>query len=574
MSYKNSIIYISLSIIMSSIVYGIYFNNIMAAIVLAVIFFVISFLYLYINLDKNITTFIVCVLLFFLIGLINNYLYYNKYSFVTVSNNENYFCGNVRLIKKCNFSYIGECRGRNIYVTGNIQDACIGDKFYIKGQFTKNIDFEYGNIGEVKVKEERKIKDDFISYLYTLRLDLYNKIKDNLGDRKAALISSLSYGYSDYLDEEDKDEMRNLGVIHAISVSGLHVALIYEIVKKLLGKKGSVIVTFIYVVFTGLAFSSLRAFIMIFLKVFAVNFRKKYNALAALAFSSIVIIIYKPYAVFNLGFILSFTAILGIILFLNNIDKRLYKLPNFLRETVSMTIASSIFTTPVLIYSFEKISIVSIIGNLFVVPILTIIIKIGNLLILFINYTSIFDFLCYILLKIINILDYIIELLYPFSSSCFINKELSIIFCCILISFYFYKKGHKKVMCLSLASIIGFSINIYSPIMKLSYIDNGAILISYKGNRRIICNSQNYEVSESKKKNLASDVTRQCSRVKINNIIITSEDDNYLLYVADKKYLLKISNRTYISNKYDIINFVNKSVSDVYILNEDILCIK
>lgn len=574
MNYKNSIIYISLSIIMSSIVYGIHLENVMAAIILAVIFFVISFLYLYINLDENITNFIVCISLFFIIGLINNYLYYNKYSFNYVFQGEENFREVVRITKKCNYSYIGECNGRNIYVTGKLKDIYLGEKIYINGKFTKNIDYEYGNIGEVKIYESSKIKDDFISSLYKLREELYNKIKENLGKRKASLISSLSYGYNDYLDEEDEEDMRNLGVIHAISVSGLHVALIYEIVKKILGKKASIIVTFIYVVFTGLAFSSLRAFIMIFLKVFAVDFRKKYNPLAALAFSSIVIIIYKPYAIFNLGFILSFCAILGIILFFNNINKKLYRVPGIFRDTVAMTIASGIFTIPVLICNFEKISMVSILGNLFVVPILTVIIKIGNLLILFINCSKIFDFLCYFLLNIINILDYIIETFSSFNSSYFINKELSIIYCCFLISFYFYKRGHKKIMCLALSSVIAFFISFYSPIMKLSYINEGAILISYKGNRRIICNSQNYKANESKKKNMASDVTRKCNRVKINNIIITSEGDNYLLYVADKKYFLKISNKTFQSDKYDIINFVNKRVSDVYILDEEILCIK
>lgn len=570
MNYKNAIIYISLSIIMSSIVYGIHFSNNVAAIILAVIFFGISFLYLYTTLNKDILTFLVCVVLFFFIGIANNYIYYNC---CNGYNNKN-FNGLVRITKKFTYSYIGEYNGKNIYLTGNLPEASIGEVFFIKGEFSKNIDIEYGNIGEVKVKYASKSKDDFITSIYKLRLKLYNNIKNNLGKRKAALISSLSYGYSDYLDEEDKEDMRNLGVIHAISVSGLHVALIYEITQKVLGKKLSVIITLVYVIFTGSAFSSLRAFIMIFLKVFAIEFRKKYNAMGALCFSSIVITIYKPYAVFNLGFILSFLAILGIILFLNNIDKKLFKLPSFLRETISMTISSAIFTTPILIYNFEKVSLVSLIGNLIIVPILTIIIKIGNLLILFTNCNRIFDFLCYILLKIINVLDYIVEKLYYFNSSVFVNKQMFIVYCLFLISIYFYKKGYKKSIYMVISAIIGFFITIYSPIIKLKYINEGAILISYKGDRRIICNSENYKENESKKKNLAYDVTRKCSKVKIKDAIIISEEDNYVLHIGNKKYLLKISDKVTKDIKYDIIDFVNGNTNEVYVLSKAVICIK
>ncbi|NLK24063.1 MAG: hypothetical protein GX309_08830, partial [Clostridiales bacterium] len=133
---------------------------------------------------------------------------------------------------------------------------------------------------------------------------------------------------------------------------------------------------------------------------------------------------------------------------------------------------------------------------------------------------------------------------------------------------------YKKSIYIVISAIIGFFITIYSPIIKLTYINEGAILISYKGDRRIICNSENYKENESKKKNLAYDVTRKCSKVKIKDVIIISEEDNYVLHIGNKKYLLKISDKVTKDIKYDIIDFVNGNTNEVYVLSKAVICIK
>ena len=104
------------------------------------------------------------------------------------------------------------------------------------------------------------------------------------------------------LDSEDEYDMKNFGVIHALSVSGLHVGIVFLIFKKLFREKVSLFITFIYVIMTGIAFSSLRAFIMLFCANLGVMVKKRYNSIGGLSLSAIIIFFIAPYSVFTLGF--------------------------------------------------------------------------------------------------------------------------------------------------------------------------------------------------------------------------------------------------------------------------------
>lgn len=163
--------------------------------------------------------------------------------------------------------------------------------------------------------------------------------------------------------------MRGMGVIHAVSVSGLHVALVYGILKKFLNNKIALLGTVIYVLLTGAEFSSLRALIMIMFLSFSFGLRKNYNSLGALAFSALIITLVAPYAPFKLGFQLSFLATLGIIMFSQKLNNKLYKFPKYLRETFSISLSAQVFTIPIMIIAFEEFSIAFIIGNTILVPI-------------------------------------------------------------------------------------------------------------------------------------------------------------------------------------------------------------
>ena len=148
--------------------------------------------------------------------------------------------------------------------------------------------------------------------------------------------------------------MKVFGISHAIAVSGLHMAIVYGILKKLFGSKLSLVIALAYVLFTGASPSTVRAYIMILIMNFALVVKRNYNPIAAISLAGIILLIVRPYDLFSLGFVLSFLATLGIILFNKKLNKKLYKLPKKIREVVSVSISAQILTFPILIYSFKN----------------------------------------------------------------------------------------------------------------------------------------------------------------------------------------------------------------------------
>ncbi|MBM6861741.1 ComEC/Rec2 family competence protein, partial [Clostridium saudiense] len=214
----------------------------------------------------------------------------------------------------------------------------VGDKVVAIGEFNKSLDLSKGIIGEYKVKNYKLLKKDFIGYLYDRRESLYESIKSRLGKRKAGFITSVAFGYSEALDNEDREEMNIFGISHAISVSGLHMALVYGILRRIFGCKISLFIALLYVLFTGASSSTVRSYIMIFIMSFALVVKRNYNPLASISLAGTILLLLHPYDLFSLGFELSFIATLGIIIFNKKLNKKLYKLPKRIREEVAVSI--------------------------------------------------------------------------------------------------------------------------------------------------------------------------------------------------------------------------------------------
>ena len=553
---KTPIIYISLTIIISSIVYGLYFKYFLPAAIVAGCFFI----FILFSTNKCFTIFIVII---FLIGIGININYYN------VNINKN-FIGEIRVIENKSYYKIISFKGKRLY----IQDfqGELGEKFIIKGIFTKEVDREKGIIGNIKVNSSKKIKEDFRYKLYELRKKIYFKLEENIGKRKAGLILSLAFGCSDYLDNEDSEDMRGMGVIHAVSVSGLHVALVYGILKKFLNNKIALLGTVIYVLLTGAEFSSLRALIMIMFLSFSFGLRKNYNSLGALAFSALIITLLAPYAPFKLGFQLSFLATLGIIMFSQKLNNKLYKFPKYLREIFSISLSAQVFTIPIMIIAFEEFSIAFIIGNTILVPIFDILIKLGNLLLIVLPFSILFDFISFIIYKVINFLDSIMYYLYIFPQEIIINKGFALIYVCALIGLYYGVKKDKKFILLPIIANFVFMIHIYSPIVRVDYYKEGAILVSYRGDRAVVTNKRNIDIKTLKKVLLTSKGYREGKKIKIKNgIEIFKDDKDFIIKIKEREYTINMSKKKNFKKEYDIIDFKNNNLNGFYILKDKII---
>jgi len=548
----NPLVYIFLTLAISCIYYGINQEFKGLAIFIVAFFFICLFYYCGIN-------FTCIMIIFFTIGILMNFSYYRI---------ENEISGEVRIVKVNNYSIIGDYEGKNIILKTNKRTLYVGEKYKIAGEVQNIQDKINGVVGELEPKKMTKVNGDFITKLYDLKRKIYNNLEENLGRRKAGLIASIAFGYSDYLDEEDKEDMKNFGVIHSISVSGLHVAIVYGFLRIFMGGKFGLLATMIYVIFTGYNYSSIRAFAMLSCVEVGHILKRNNSSISALCLSAMILIIYQPYSIFSISFHLSYLATLGIIMFNKKFNNILYKFYVKLREPLSLTLSAQIFTIPYLILIFKDFSANFIIGNLFLVPFVDLIVITGNILALTYAFPKLFDFWCYLNLHIIKIFDWMLNTIDKISLPMFYGNEYVVFFYLFLmLSFYFVRKGYKKFIYLPLISILVIVIQMYSPILNIKYYTEGAILISYRNQRVLIANKSQIDLKRLSKATLATKSYRQGKTINIDGICnIKLQGKNYILETSKEKYLLKmVSGKE--SSEYDIINFKDGLTNKIFVIN-------
>ncbi len=552
----NILLYIFLVFILSSSVFLLFYKNKWLAIILVGCFFI--FLILIKKLEL-----LIILSLFSLIPIINNYLYYN----LSCDNNEE-----IRIISLNNYGGIGEVRGRKVYLTGDFKDIKLGDRLLAKIELNKDINVERGILGEVKIEDYKKLNTDLKGKIYRIREYIFNNLKEKLGSRRAALITSISFGYTEFLDREDESTMKNLGVLHAVSVSGLHMVLVYSLLKKILGNKIAPIVAVIYVIFTGAAISTVRSYIMLLCLSLAIPFRRSYNPLAGLSLAGIILILYKPYSIFEVGFQLSFLSTLGIILFNKKFNKDLYRLPKILREGTAISLSSQVFTFPFLVLYFREFSLGFLAGNIILMPLINAVVILGNILALTINFKIIFNYIVFISYYVTLAIDIISEkLLNILPSILFLNEIIAISYIIMLITIYFYRRGYKNSIYFPTLIIFYLFIIFYSPYPKFEYYKDGILLISYKGERSLIAIKESADLNKYKYILLSNSEYKSFKKIKLNNSIeIEKINKNILIRNSINRYLIKLSSGKFDGN-YDIIDCKHSNYVKIILLKNKVL---
>ncbi|HMR81657.1 MAG TPA: ComEC/Rec2 family competence protein [Niabella sp.] len=233
------------------------------------------------------------------------------------------------------------------------------------------------------------------SMLLKAREYVLHTIKTNIkGKREQGLAEAMLIGYRDDLDKDLLQSYTNTGVVHVIAVSGMHLSLLYWVISLLLHpllKKRSarwLYAILVLCVLWGFSFiaggaaSVVRAAVMFsFITIGKLINRNAsiYNILAASAFCQLV---YNPYWLWDVGFQLSYIAVLSIILFYKPVCSLLYiKNPmlNKVWQLAAVSIAAQILTTPLSIYYFHQFPVYFLLANMVVVPVSSVVL-VGTLI--------------------------------------------------------------------------------------------------------------------------------------------------------------------------------------------------
>lgn len=244
---------------------------------------------------------------------------------------------------------------------GQSNPRCFDYKLYLKSQkisYITSADTIY------EMKKTDNLYDKFCKGLLIKKEQFLNSISDT---ETRAFVEGILFGNKANLDEDVYEDFKSNGTAHILAVSGLHVGIIYKIVEKLLGKvqkisNGTISIAVLWClgILTGWTPSVIRAVGMIYIKLYALYFDKRYDSLTAMAATALFMIAKNPYVVFNASFQMSYMAVLSIMLVMPHIPK---VVPDFLAIIVSVNVG----LIPYQLLQFNTFSITSFIANVPVV---------------------------------------------------------------------------------------------------------------------------------------------------------------------------------------------------------------
>jgi competence protein ComEC len=207
------------------------------------------------------------------------------------------------------------------------------------------------------------------------------------GEKEQGLAEALLIGYKDDLDKNLVQSYTNTGVVHIIAISGMHLALIYGLLlllTKPLGRKQLQWIRMIlilsglwlFTLLAGAQASVVRSAVMFTCIVFAKTIDKKTSIYNTLACSAFLLLVYDPFWLWDVGFQLSYAAVVSIVTFYRPIYNWFYfpnKILDFIWKTMAISIAAQILTTPVSLYHFHQFPVLFLLTNIVAVPLSSII---------------------------------------------------------------------------------------------------------------------------------------------------------------------------------------------------------
>ena len=357
-------------------------------------------------------------------------------------------------------------------------------------------------------------------YSYSLR-DFLLLTMQRLGvkDEEYAVAAAILLGYDDSLPMDLRQKYVAAGAMHILCVSGLHVGVIFMVFSYLLfflddRKKTQrllkhlllLLLIWFYALLAGLAPSILRATIMLSFVVIGNVVNRKGVLLNSLAASALILLCINPANLFDIGFMLSYVAVIGIVVLQKPISKLVYskyKIVNKIWEITSVTIAAQIATVPFTIYYFHQFPTYFWLSNLFMTPISSVVIIGGMimLLVFFIPYINIM--VAFFVSKMICVMNLGVEWIesLPFSiiKGLYIDASQFVILLLILLSLLLFVELKEKILffCMMILSSLFLFVNLNNVLKQKNqkemviYSINNATAIDF------LCGREHFLLSDS-----------------------------------------------------------------------------
>jgi competence protein ComEC len=277
----------------------------------------------------------------------------------------------------------------SIKVEGKLEAPMVTDTFNYKNYLLKDHIYSVMNFPKIEILPQDH-KYNIFSYFYEKVLFLKQKVRTSIQSNFLPPYSSIMEGTilgdNGAMTSDLKNKLNITGLRHIIAVSGTHVVILSLIIMSLLLAMGfwrgkafyiAIIFVCIYIILTGLPSSGIRAGIMGGIFLLSQKIGRQVMAPRLIILACSIMLLINPLLLFyDIGFQLSFLAVIGLIYIeplIKNLINFLIKIPKghfveSLMGIVSTTFAAQIFTLPIMVYNFGNISFVSPITNLLILP--------------------------------------------------------------------------------------------------------------------------------------------------------------------------------------------------------------
>jgi competence protein ComEC len=241
--------------------------------------------------------------------------------------------------------------------------------------YLKENDFEV-----LKEKNENR----FTKFLFAAKERILTILRTNIkGDKEQGLAEALLIGYKNDLDKTLVQSYSNTGVVHVIAISGLHLGLIYWLLLQLLKPLQKIkrwrwlrpvliiACLWLFSLLAGAQPSVLRSAVMFTCIVLGETYSKRTSIYNTLALSAFILLCINPFWLWDVGFQLSYVAVLSIVIFMKPVYNLFYiknKILNAVWKLNAVTLAAQILTIPFVIYHFHQFPNYFLLTNFIAVP--------------------------------------------------------------------------------------------------------------------------------------------------------------------------------------------------------------
>lgn len=405
------------------------------------------------------------------------------------------------------YSYQAEIDNKKfiLYIPKDVEKLEYGSIIKINAQYTEATrDRNYGGFnyktylrtkkiyGVFNVEDVEIVKNGSDNIIIKLRKYIKSKLREKLKKENSELAISLIVGDRSHISSEVEDNFKKANLMHMLAISGAHFSYVILIATfisnrlqhKRLGQLIQIIAIIFFMNLTGNTASVVRAGIMSILLIGSSICKRQNDSLNNIAISAIIQIINNPYIIFDSGFMLSYSGVLGIILFYKKISEHIHF------KSIALTISANIFIIPIMIYNFHTISGSFIISNICASWLLGIIIILE------------FISLCIPIKLLYMILDLLIMMLRKIAEICanipfaqmYVPRYVIFFVIVIYILIFCRKLKCRKYVYsfltigVSILLIVNFT-DVYQDRMRINFIDVGqgdSCLIRYKGTNIMI----------------------------------------------------------------------------------------